>query len=86
MIRFISSQNNEPQWMLEHRLKSLEIFRSLGMPNWGPDLSDLDLESIYYFAQPEGANDAKSWDDVPDKIKNTFERLGIPEAERTMLA
>ena len=56
------------------------------MPNWGPDLSDLDLESIYYFAQPEGANDAKSWDDVPDKIKNTFERLGIPEAERTMLA
>jgi Fe-S cluster assembly protein SufB len=86
VIRFISSQNHEPQWMLEHRLKSLEIFRSLGMPNWGPDLSDLDLESIYYFAQPEGANDAKSWDDVPDKIKNTFERLGIPEAERTMLA
>lgn len=86
VVRFISSQNNEPQWMLEHRLKSLEIFRSVKLPTWWPNLTDLDLESIYYFAQPEGANDAKSWDDVPDKIKNTFERLGIPEAERTMLA
>ncbi len=72
--------------MLDLRLKSLEIFRSKLIPTWGPDLSKLDLESIYYYAKPAGATDAKSWDDVPETIKNTFEKLGIPEAERQMLA
>jgi Fe-S cluster assembly protein SufB len=72
--------------MLELRLKSLAIYESKAIPTWGPDLSGLDMSSIYYYAKPAGASDAKSWDDVPEKIKNTFEKLGIPEAERQMLA
>ena len=72
--------------MLEHRLKSLEIFRGKQLPSWGPDLSRLNLEEIYFFAKPAGTGDTKSWDDVPETIKNTFEKLGIPEAERQMLA
>lgn len=72
--------------MLEKRLESLRVFHEKSLPQWGPDLSKLDLAKICYYARPEGASNAKSWDDVPDSIKNTFERLGIPEAERTMLA
>lgn len=86
VVRQISSSNNEPQWMLELRLKALEIYNSKPMPTWWPDLSKLDLESIYYFAKPKWAGDNKTWDQVPDKIKNTFEKLGIPEAERKVLA
>lgn len=86
VVRQISANNNEPEWMLDLRLKSLAIFESKPMPTWGPDLSGLDLQSIYYFAKPAGTSDAKSWDDVPETIKNTFEKLGIPEAERQMLA
>ncbi|MDD2694126.1 MAG: Fe-S cluster assembly protein SufB [Candidatus Gracilibacteria bacterium] len=86
LIRQISASGKEPEWMLEHRLKSLEIFRSMKKPTWGPSLEALDLESIYYFGKPEGAGDQKSWDDVPDAIKKTFDRLGIPEAERKVLA
>ncbi len=72
--------------MLEKRLESLRIFESKTIPTWGPDLSALDLSSIYYYAKPAGTSAATSWDDVPETIKNTFERLGIPEAERQMLA
>lgn len=86
VVRQISLHNNEPAWMLDLRLKSLEVFRSMSLPKWGPDLSGLDLESIRYFAKASGSADTKSWDEVPDAIKNTFERLGIPEAERRMLA
>jgi Fe-S cluster assembly protein SufB len=86
VVRKIWEQNKEPVWMLEKRLASLKVFQEKAMPKWGPDLSKLDLSKICYYARPEGASNAKSWDDVPDKIKNTFERLGIPEAERTMLA
>ena len=86
LIRQISASGKEPEWMLEHRLKSLEIFRSMKKPTWWPSLEALDLESIYYFGKPEGAGDQKSWDDVPDTIKKTFDRLGIPEAERKVLA
>ncbi|MBP6921626.1 Fe-S cluster assembly protein SufB [Candidatus Gracilibacteria bacterium] len=86
VVRKIWEQNKEPEWMLEKRLASLKVFQEKAMPTWGPDLSKLDLAKICYYARPEGASNAKSWDDVPDKIKNTFERLGIPEAERTMLA
>ena len=86
VVRQISASNEEPAWMLELRLKSLEIYLSKPMPTWGPDLSHLDLESIYYFAKPKGAGDNKTWDDVPENIKNTFEKLGIPEAERKVLA
>lgn len=86
VVRQISSENQEPEWMLELRLKSLKIFEEKSMPNWWPDLSDLDLNSIYYFRRPEWAGNNKSWDDVPENIKNTFEKLGIPEAEKKALA
>ena len=86
VVRYISESNKEPEWMLDIRLKALEIYREKSMPTWGPDISDLDLDSIYYFAKPEGAGDNKSWDDVPEEIKNTFDKLGIPEAEKKALA
>ena len=86
VVRQISLSNDEPEWMLKHRLKSLEKYRTFSKPTWWPSLEELDLESIYYFAKAEGGGDAKSWDDVPEAIKNTFDRLGIPEAERAMLA
>ncbi len=86
VVRMISKNGNEPDWMLQLRLKSLAIFESKPLPVWGPDLSGLELQNIYYFAKPAGVTDAKSWDDVPETIKNTFEKLGIPEAERQMLA
>ena len=86
VVRQISQAGNEPEWMLEKRLESLRIFQSKTIPTWGPDLSKLNLDEIYYYAKPAGTTDAKSWDDVPETIKNTFERLGIPEAERQMLA
>jgi Fe-S cluster assembly protein SufB len=86
VVRKIWEQNKEPEWMLIKRLDSLKVFQEKAMPTWGPDLSKLDLSKICYYARPEGASNTKSWDDVPDAIKNTFERLGIPEAERTMLA
>lgn len=72
--------------MLELRLKALEVFRSKPIPTWGPDLSRLDLDSIHYFAKADVEGDRKSWEDVPEDIKRTFDRLGIPEAEKAMLA
>lgn len=85
IIREISKEKNEPEWMLEFRLKSLENFYNIEVPTWGPDLSELDIDNIVTYVRPE--IDLKtSWDDVPEDIKNTFERLGIPEAERKSLA
>ena len=86
VVRQISSSNKEPEWMLELRLKALKIYQEKAMPAWGPSLEKLDLDSIYYFAKPEGAWNNKTWDDVPEDIKNTFDRLGIPEAEKKSLA
>ncbi len=85
IIREISREKNEPQWMLDYRLKSLEIYNSMPMPNWGPDLEDLDVENIVHYIRPN-ADMSTSWDEVPEDIKDTFERLGIPEAERESLA
>ncbi|MGA0121701.1 MAG: Fe-S cluster assembly protein SufB [Gaiellales bacterium] len=85
IIRQISAHKGEPQWMLDFRLESYEIFKSKPMPNWGADLSGIDFDDIFYYLKPAEAN-ARSWDDVPETIKNTFERLGIPEAERKFLA
>jgi Fe-S cluster assembly protein SufB len=85
VVRQISEQKKEPAWMLEFRLKALEHFNARPMPSWGPDISGLSLDEIYYYVRPmEQAG--ISWDDVPDSIKNTFDRLGIPEAERKFLA
>ncbi len=86
VVKQISFSNKEPSWMLELRLKALEIYNSKPLPNWGPNLEKLDLNSIYYFAKPEWAWDNKTWDDVPENIKKTFDRLGIPEAEKKALA
>lgn len=85
IIREISREKNEPDWMLDFRLKSLEIYHSKPMPIWGADLSDLDVANIVHYVRPN--TDMKTdWNDVPDDIKQTFERLGIPEAERKSLA
>lgn len=81
----MSDIKQEPGWMTDFRLESLEIFYSLELPKWGPDLSSLDFNNIYYYIRPLDAQ-KNSWADIPDKIKNTFEALGIPQAERAMLA
>jgi Fe-S cluster assembly protein SufB len=76
---------DEPEWMLEFRLKALDHFYQRPMPTWGGDLSQLDLDDIYFYAKPS-EGEGQSWDDVPDNIKETFDRLGIPEAEQKFLS
>ena len=85
IVREISRQKDEPEWMLEFRLESLQQFERKPMPTWGADLSRINFDDIYYYIRPQDRQ-ARSWDDVPDDIKNTFDRLGIPEAERKFLA
>ncbi len=85
IVEQISVLKKEPEWMRQYRHDALDIFLAKPMPNWGPDLSAIDFEDIYYYLRPMDKQE-KSWDDVPDNIKNTFERLGIPEAERKFLA
>jgi Fe-S cluster assembly protein SufB len=85
IVRTISAIKQEPEWMLEFRLKALAHFMKRPMPTWGPDLSNLDLEDIYYYVRPTDASE-KNWDDVPETIRNTFDKLGIPEAEQKFLA
>lgn len=85
IIREISAHKHEPAWMLEIRLKAFKIYQKLPMPDFGPDLSDLDLNKIRYF-QRASDHVSRNWDDVPDQIKNTFEKIGVPEAERKYLA
>ncbi len=86
VVKKISSEKNEPEWMLEHRLKSLGLFNKLEYPKWGPSLEKLDLDKISFYASPDAEKNAKDWKDVPEDIKKTFERLGIPEAEQKVLA
>ena len=81
----ISEMKNEPLWMREIRLKALEVFRSKPTPVWGGDLSQLNFDDIYYYMKAADRQ-GKTWDDVPAEIKNTFDKLGIPEAERKFLA
>jgi Fe-S cluster assembly protein SufB len=85
IVEQISLMKGEPQWMLEFRLKALEHFMQRPMPTWGGDLSTLNLDEIYFYTRPAD-QEGKSWDDVPETIKNTFARLGIPEAEQKFLA
>jgi Fe-S cluster assembly protein SufB len=84
LVRRISKDKNEPEWMLQRRLKSLEIFNSKPIPAWGPSLKDLNLDKIHYYLRPNAKN-SKSWKEVPKDIYGTFEKLGIPEAERKAL-
>jgi Fe-S cluster assembly protein SufB len=81
----ISKMKGEPEWMLEFRLKAYDHFVKRPMPNWGGDLSGINFDDIFYYIRPS-EKQGKTWDEVPEYIKNTFERLGIPEAERKFLA
>ncbi len=85
VVNEISDIKNEPDWMRRMRLKSLNIFLSKPMPTWGPDLSEINFDELTYYTKP-GESKAKNWDDVPDKIKDTFNKLGIPQMEQKYLA
>jgi len=85
VVEEISRMKNEPEWMLEERLKALDIFYKKPMPQWGGDLSELDFDEIIYYVKPS-ERQGRSWDEVPEEIKQTFDRLGIPEAEQKYLA
>jgi len=84
-VKEISKMKDEPQWMLDFRLRSYEIFMKKPMPQWGGDLNKIDLQNIYYYAKASEKTE-KNWDDVPENVKNTFDKLGIPEAEKKFLA
>ena len=85
IVEQISRMKEEPEWMREFRHKSLDIFFSRPMPNWGGDLDQIDFQNIYYYMKASDKQE-RSWDDVPDDIRKTYDRLGIPEAEKKYLA
>ena len=85
IVREMSWMKGEPQWMLDFRLKSLRAFERRPMPSWGGDMSEIYFDDIYYYIKPTEAQ-VDEWDELPDAIKNTYEKLGIPEAERKYLA
>ena len=85
VIRHLSKMKDEPEWMLEYRLKAYKIFLEKPMPDWGADLSEIDFDNIHYYLRPQDKSE-KSWDEIPSEIKDTFEKLGIPQAERKFLA
>ena len=84
VVRGISTLKNEPEWMLDLRLKGLKLFDRKPMPSWGADLSDIDFDNIKYFVRST-EKQAASWDELPEDIKNTYDKLGIPEAEKQRL-
>jgi len=84
-VREISQMKEEPEWMLNFRLRSYDIFMKKPMPQWGGDLNKIDFQNIYYYAKASEKTE-KNWDDVPEDVKNTFDKLGIPEAEKKFLA
>ena len=84
VVRDISEKKSEPEWMLESRLKGLQLFDRKPMPNWGADLSGIDFDNIKYFVRST-EKQAASWEDLPEDIKNTYDKLGIPEAEKARL-
>src|SRR5688572_14460112 len=84
VVRDISAKKSEPQWMLDLRLKGLRLFDRKPLPAWGADLTTIDFDNIKYFVRST-EKQAASWEDLPDDIKNTYDRLGIPEAEKQRL-
>jgi len=84
-VREISHLKDEPQWMLDFRLRAYDAFMKKPMPQWGGDLNKIDFQNIFYYAKASDKTE-KNWDDVPENVKNTFEKLGIPEAEKKFLA
>lgn len=85
LVRFISQEKQEPEWMLQKRLAALKLYQEMPLPTWGPDLSRLDLGKITYYARATDKQ-SQTWDDVPADIKETFNKLGIPQAEQEVLA
>ena len=85
IIKEISKQKNDPEWMAEFRLKALETYNKLELPSWGPDLSELNMDEIATYVRPKSKM-VDNWEDVPEEIKDTFDKLGIPEAEKRSLA
>jgi Fe-S cluster assembly protein SufB len=85
LVAEISAHKGEPQWMLDYRLKALEIFEKKPLPTWGGDVSQIDFQDIFYYVKPT-SEEAKSWEDVPADMKRTFDKLGIPEAEQKFLS
>lgn len=85
VVEEISKMKEEPQWMLDYRLKALKQFYKIPMPQWGGDLAELNFDEITYYVKPSERSE-RSWDEVPEEIKNTFDKLGIPEAEQKYLA
>ena len=85
IVEEISKQKNEPRWILDIRLKALEVYNKLEMPTWGPDLSELNMDEIATYVRPKTSMKS-SWEEVPENIKDTFDKLGIPKAERQYLA
>ena len=85
LVAAISEHKNEPEWMRKFRLKSLEYFMARPMPEWGGDLSEIDFDNIFYYIRPT-EKQANSWEDLPPEIKDTWDKLGIPEAEKNYLA
>src|SRR5690606_23200680 len=84
VVRDISGRKSEPDWMLQTRLKGLRLFDKKPMPHWGADLSDINFDTIKYFVKST-EKQATSWEELPEDIKNTYDRLGIPEAEKQRL-
>ena len=82
----ISEEKNDPDWMREHRLKSLKIYNEINVPEWGPSIDGLDMDNIVTYVKPKDNKMSATWDEVPSDIKETFEKLGIPKAERESLA
>ncbi len=85
IVKQISQHKKEPNWMEEFRLKSYETFKDKPLPNWGPDLSEINFEEIYYYLKPTEKK-VNAWENVPPEIRTTYEKLGIPQAERKFLA
>src|SRR3990167_9251548 len=85
VVEQISSMKSEPEWMREKRIKALEIFEGKKMPMWGADLSTINFDEIFYYIKPTD-NQKKSWSDLPKEIKETYDAIGIPEAEKKYLA
>lgn len=86
LVREISKTKGEPEWMLNKRLQGFKLYQQLPMPNWGPSLEKLNLDEIHFYLRPDAKNNANNWEDVPQDIKNTFTKLGIPQAEHKALA
>ena len=85
IVRQISEHKGEPEWMTKFRLRAYRHFVNRPMPTWGGKLDDIDFDEIYYYIKP-AEKQGKTWEEVPEYIKNTFDKLGIPEAERKFLA